>query len=1018
MKIIIYSIVFLISLNSLPAQDGQKNGKIEEFVIPFVETQLSKTGVLDEEIWEKAAQTSSFSLYKTGETPKRSTHVQLFYDAQNLYIRFICAHPANEPLKTIINQEMIDARVFSDDCVEVFLTQEPEASLFHLASSARGVRYDDVDGQPDHWNGRWQATVNQRENHWEATFTIPFDDLSLKGAPAGTPKPGTRWWVNFAREESRFSELSQWSVSERGFAERARFRPVTFGERPNERLATISRLGVPEHLFTGNNKALLDVKQNINEPLLVTVKLERLDRENAEPEIVYRHRIEEAQEETFSLEVPFEIQEAGNFRLLAQVESARKGNIESIYSTVFDVVDIHKKGELFESLLQEAEQKLDTIKDTDFKTKAEKDLKALRLQLEKLKQELAATLTAESGRELAQTADLGRQAGISLLLLVQKKQWQESLTSQYPNAIFSIGVSSPFEQIFSEDLFSGAINQKIQLQLARNESEAAQVVIIPLTEHDLKDVKVEVTPLKKEGSETLIEASQWSVGEVGYIETPHQMFDANGVQHRFWPDVCLPSRPFDVQAGSQRPVYLRLHVPADQPAGRYHGELKVHVGEMTQNLPIEVEVWDFTLPETPTLRCDAWMRFAPLKKYYGVEEVTLEQYERILRDFRPYRLSIYPFGHGELTRKIKLFREKDGSLSADFTEFDPYIDLAIRYGANAININLATSGMLTAFAGGFGIPYLTITDRETGVTSPYPAKCRWPAEDLLEAPDFIAFWKLYWKHAKEKGWDKVAYVEDVDEPNDNSRKEELLRRHKFFREHCPDLSLQSFGPTPSSFSKAIGLIDIWSPVLNTYDRDSTALQERRKAGDKLWLYTCGNRISNAKGEYIPDTFVDYPLISKRIPALMGWKYGAEGLFHFSFNSFAVHPDLMAKGKEGRWGEYPTLHAPQVESGFGISNLTWPGPEKCQLLPSLRLEMIREGREDYEYLVLLERLVKELAAKDESLHAELIKESKAMLSIPDRIVANTYQWCRDPQELMEWRAMIARQILQLTSALQQ
>ena len=1008
--------ILLLSCGLTSASHGAEQ---EAFVIPFLEGRPTAQGKVAESVWENAAKTPTFTLYKTGESPKRETYAEMFYDTRNLYVRLVCKHPKSEPLRTIVNQESVDAQIFKDDNVEVFLTQGENLPVFHLASSARGIRFDEVDGRAENWNGRWLVATDQNEDHWEATFVIPFDDLSLPDRPSQTPAPGTRWEMNLSRSESRFQEWSQWNFSQSGFAERGRFLPVVFGERPMEGFASI-KTTLPSELFVDENPVVFNVTQNLFQPMIVTIKRDRLDLEHAEPIIVYRHRIEEPKAQEFSLTVPVQIPEEGMYRLTAQIASADKGEFLSTFSTVFRALDLKAKSAHLGEQLDKIAKASEGITQKDFKKSANKELEKLRDRFRKISKECEGSLAEGVGQKLTKAIGEEYEAAEKLFRNVQKKLWQEHLLPQDGQALFCIGMRSPFDHVFTEDLFSGTINEPIRLELARNESEATQVVMIPLTDQSLKGVQVEVSKLTHADSDAVIEPTQWRIGKVEYIEAQQQTFDETGKLRRFWPDVCMPPGPFDVEAHTQRPVFLRLTVPSDQSPGLYKGTLDVRVGEEVQTIPMEVEVWNFTLPETPVLRCDTWMRFRSLLAYYQLDEISLDQYEQILKDFEPFRLSIYPFDYIALSHKIKLIREKDGSLGVDFSEFDPYIDLAIRYHANAINLNLGLSGWLTAFAGGWGRPMFTITDRETGVSSPYPAKedCHWPAEELLASQDFITFWKLLWKHAKEKGWDKVAYVEDVDEPNDNSRKEELIRRHTFFREHCPEIPLLSFGPTPSSFPASVGLIDIWAPVLSGYKSDVDALKKRQEAGDKLWLYTCGASRTNAKGEYTPDTLIDRPLIGNRIPALMAWKFGAEGLFHFTFNSFDNHDDLMNKAKQGQWGVYPILHAPEIKSRFGTSNLTWPGPEKAQLLPSLRLEMIREGREDHAYLSLLKQLTDALETKNIPNTSDLLEESRQMLTVPDRIVTDAYQWTQDPKDLMAWRKNVAQQILKMEKALTQ
>ena len=79
-----------------------------------------------------------------------------------------------------------------------------------------------------------------------------------------------------------------------------------------------------------------------------------------------------------------------------------------------------------------------------------------------------------------------------------------------------------------------------------------------------------------------------------------------------WPDALIPdvdpiagekrnAFPFDVPANESRAVLVDVHAPQATPAGKYTGTLHV-TGGVTQDVPVELTVWDFEVPSTSTLR--------------------------------------------------------------------------------------------------------------------------------------------------------------------------------------------------------------------------------------------------------------------------------------------------------------------------------------------------------------------------------------------------------------------------------
>ncbi|MFA6175238.1 MAG: glycoside hydrolase domain-containing protein [Phycisphaerae bacterium] len=970
-------------------------------------------GKLDDTAWVEAAVIPEFRKYGTGVVPEKGTVVRMGYDARNLYIAFKCSQPASGAIRAIVNQEAVDAPVFTDDCLELLFATSEKSQAYHLAATTRGVRWDAFDEKPELWDGRWEVATTRGPDAWIAEFKIPFAELPQDGTPQGTPAVKATWWMNFARNAPENSEWSQWSPSKKGgFADRSCFRPVSFGPRPQpwDIDVKITNQGL---LSVGTSELLVEASKRNVSPIEFSCSLSRKTTEGWIAKNIFLHRPQN-DGGSLKLKIPYRITQGGEYRLELETKSPNVLTPLNVWSTAFEVVDLGGPLKRLTEKSGHCRQLFSKINDSTVRQDCENILKNLEKEKESIQSDVSNEnkMTAKLWEDLQKKAVESVETADKLERQLQKQAWKEEIAVASPDAEFCVGITTPFEQVFREDLFVGPINQPLRIQSARNEMEDAQIVVVPLGNKDLSDVTFEISEMKLDKGEAVLPASQWWIGAVGYIERPRPA-NSRGDFRAFWPDVFLPAAPVKVDAGKQQPVFMRVTVPEKQVAGLYRGTLTIRSKTTTETLPVELDVWDFTLPRNASLQTETWFVFRSLCKYYNIKEVTLAQYENILRDFQGYRMSIYPFDWEFMFRKFKLSREKDGSLGVDFSDFDPYFDLAISYGANVININLAGSALEGLFSG--ASPWLKITDRETGKVSPFPAK-PYPRSEAYENPDFISFWEQYWKHAQIKGWGKVAYMEEVDEPNSGDRQAWLIRTHSFFRKHCPGLPLQSFDAFPSKIPKAIGLIDIWAPQLSRYGVDADVYPERQKKyGEKVWVYTCGSPAKNLKG-YSPDTLTDTPLLDKRIVPLMCWKFNIQGLFQFTFDHFDCHDDLLNKGAEKKWGQYPIMHAAPSKSGFGVSNLTWPGPQLCQLLPSLRLEMKRDGLEDYEYMVVLQGLFEKLKRGDSPQSKALVDETIQYLQIPNDLVTDAYSWSHNPGKLLDWRTQIAKQILKLQKSL--
>jgi hypothetical protein len=77
---------------------------------------------------------------------------------------------------------------------------------------------------------------------------------------------------------------------------------------------------------------------------------------------------------------------------------------------------------------------------------------------------------------------------------------------------------------------------------------------------------------------------------------------------------------------------------------------------------------------------------------------------------------------------------------------------------------------------------------------------------------------------------------------------------------------------------------------------------------------------------------------------------------------------------------------------------------------VRWEILREGIEDYEYFVLLERAVKE--AKGKTRNKALVAEASKLLDFPAALFSSGKEYTKDPLDLLRYRTRVAEMIEKL------
>lgn len=149
----------------------------------------------------------------------------------------------------------------------------------------------------------------------------------------------------------------------------------------------------------------------------------------------------------------------------------------------------------------------------------------------------------------------------------------------------------------------------LALQAAKGEAEALQIVVQSPTEQSLP---VSVSNLTSEGG--VIPAAAIQTYRVDYV-TLTRLSDEYG-RLTDWPDPLYPLLPGEsvtFPAGVNQPLWFRVSVPADTPAGDYQGTITI--GPAT--LPLTLTVWDFSLPEEMILPFAAGLNLNTLLEIYG-----------------------------------------------------------------------------------------------------------------------------------------------------------------------------------------------------------------------------------------------------------------------------------------------------------------------------------------------------------------------------------------------------------------
>lgn len=478
-----------------------------------------------------------------------------------------------------------------------------------------------------------------------------------------------------------------------------------------------------------------------------------------------------------------------------------------------------------------------------------------------------------------------------------------------------------------------------RIALARNEYEGVQLVVVPLLE-DLSGLQVTTSALEPTEGAGVIREEDIGVNPVGYVEIGPPEYNFPVEKLGWYPDVLLPNAPVDVPASQEaQPFFITVHTKPNTPAGQYTGWIRLAAEGVTPfEIPLEVEVWDFALPEETTLKTSFWISEGDLQAFYGYEgrtpfEVRKRYYDMHL-EHRMGPLMALPLGGGDLLE--------------DF-------EYVLSHGQNNFFVH---------------IPGWAASEERTTL-----------AKEILATRDLI----------RERGWEDKVLLYSYDEVAVMARHliPKVVEINTWMKELLPEWPrLETSAPEQS----LVGAVDIWCPTIDQFN--PAMLESRMAAGDRLWFYTVWGR---------PGIMIEFPNTDYRLMFWECWKYGAEGFLYWG----TTHWYYNNQGEE-RWPERAWITYNSQPGHNGCGYMIYPGADGTPLA-SIRLDLTRDGIEDFEYFHRLRELLEHTGA---AVPADLRKAAEMALAVDPRVVVDHEVYTEDPEALLSARAHLAELILAL------
>lgn len=451
----------------------------------------------------------------------------------------------------------------------------------------------------------------------------------------------------------------------------------------------------------------------------------------------------------------------------------------------------------------------------------------------------------------------------------------------------------------------------------------------------------------------------------------HVGADGNEVESGFH----MYGLPFNVWKGENQPIWVDVSIPKDAVAGKYEGTITIDVNDASiingknkgaslnkVSIPITLTVWNFTLPDGPSLR-NCFEGVQGISRVFNVD-LNSEKYREI--EMQYCKMMSANRINPPLPKSLLPEMMEDGSL-----KIDPERDKALKNFIKDLHVT------------DFEIPMPSLKNRAT-----------------TNREKAIRYFKDYYQYVKENGWDNRAYVYLLDEPNSKESYEMVLKLGALVHEAASQLRClvteQPYQQNPS-WPDIDPAVDIWCSLFSFIDRNS--INEKLSHGDEVWTYPAVvqrapsyspiyNKVKNFDPPYWQ---IDQPLSSYRVPAWINWQYKITGLLYWS----TVYSSTTITGVEDPW-TLPIYFSSGGDADNGEGYLMYPGTP-CGIdgpIASMRLKNIRDGMNDYEYFVILEKL----AGRD------------VVTKIVSQEAPNWWAVSYDPKTVLSTRERIANEIM--------
>jgi hypothetical protein len=436
-----------------------------------------------------------------------------------------------------------------------------------------------------------------------------------------------------------------------------------------------------------------------------------------------------------------------------------------------------------------------------------------------------------------------------------------------------------------------------------------------------------------------------------------------------FPDPLYLEIPSSLESNRTESFWITIFAAGNTPPGQYRCDVRLYESGIVQlTRSFTIQVMEASVPVKQKLMVTNWLNLgrAHLAKHYdigGDAEAYWKLVGNIARVMADHKQNVIltPISAAvwdpAVTSLVQV-KWEDRKFLFDFENFDRWVET---FEAAGVVGTIEGGHLLTRPKGYFSeiiVPSHVVENNEL-VAENLPAsdpRAERYLEMLLDA--------LY-QHLEKRGW-LDRYIQHVHDEPHGEEVPVYERYARLTRKHLPGVPTIDAVDLEEDTGFLSEFVDIWVPVLSSFDDRFGVLAKHREAGGVTWFYTCivpGGRYLNR--------FIDQSLLKVRLLHWFNFRHGLTGYLHWGGNSWHGDPFKQVQ---------PVINDGRTLLPAGDSHIVYPDPARMSILSSIRLETMREGIEDCE-------LLWDLASKAPERADELVRQA----------VPHVNDYVRDPRE---------------------